>query len=170
MYMRVTTIAHALLMLVSQPAAHTRWLLALGPSPPCPSVSSTPLPLHGRTIKVLGTLGGTYDRFKATFGVQRLTARRPRPRSFGPCNGPGALPLCTCVFQLLHTLYSCVYPSLQPAHSSYPPCTTLEPLLSLLAGFPTAPALHRCTINVLGTLRGMYNRFKASFGVQRLTT
>ena len=68
-YVRFTTIAHALLVLVFQPAAHV-WRLSVlygfgplwPPLDPFPLVSSTPLPLHGRTINVLGTLRGTYVR------------------------------------------------------------------------------------------------------------
>ena len=113
-----------------------RLCTALDPSPSYSPVSSTPLPLHGRIIKVLRILRGTYDRSEASFGVQRLTARRPRPRSFGPRNGPGALPLCTCVLQLLHTFYSCLYPSPRPTRGGSRPWTLPLPAHR----FPRRPA------------------------------
>jgi len=125
----------------------------LDPSPP---VSSPHLPLHGCTIKVLSILRGRYDRFKVPFSIQRLTAQRPHPGSFRPCNGPGVLPLCTCVLQLLHTVYSCLYLSPQPTHSGYWLCATLDP------SPPCSPVslppllLHGHTINVLNILRGTY--------------
>ena len=88
MYVRVTTIAHTLLMLVSQPVAHAWQLSALYGLGPLPTGFLTAPVLHRHTINVLGILRGTYDRFKASFSVQRLTARRPRPGSFGPRNVP----------------------------------------------------------------------------------
>jgi len=101
MYVRVTTIAHALPMLASQPAAHMQWLLALGPSPPCPSASSMPLPLHGHTIKVLGTLRGTYDRFKASLASKGL---QPKGPAQDRVMAQEHFPVYVCFTAIAHTL------------------------------------------------------------------
>ena len=82
---------------------------------------------------------------------------------------PGALPLCTCVLPLLHTLYSCFYSGPQPTCGGYRFCTTLDPSPSYPPVSSPPLPLHRCTINVLHILRGTYDKFEASFGVQRLT-
>ena len=124
------------------------------------------MPLHARTIKVIGTLRGTYDRLKASYGVQRLTARGPRPGSFGPRNVPrSASPMYVRVTTIAHALLMLLF---RPAAHMWR-LSALYGLGPLPTGFLAAPVLHRRTINVLGILRGTYDRFEASFGVQRLT-
>ena len=137
MYVLVTTIAHALLMLVFRPAAHMWRLSVLYGFGPFPPVSSMPLPLHGRTIKVIGTLRGTYDRFKASFGVQRPTARGPRPGSFGPRNVPrSASPMYVRVTTIAHALLMLVF---QPVAHAWR-LSALYGLGPLPTGFLAAPA------------------------------
>jgi len=62
MYVRFTTIAHASLIPISQPAAHALRLSAFhGPWPPPLLLAGFPAAPR-RAIKVLRTLQGAYDR------------------------------------------------------------------------------------------------------------
>ena len=129
MYVRFPTTAHSLLMLVSQPAAHTQWLLALYDLGPLPSLLASfpaaPAPpwAYHQCPQHTETYVRTYDRFKASFGVQRLTAQILAQARLDRVTTPEATPLCTCILQLLYTLYSCLYPSLQPACGGSRPWT-----------------------------------------------
>jgi len=150
-----------------QPTCGSYWFcMALDPSPSYPPVSSMPLPLHGCTINVLNIQRGMYNRFKASFSIQRLTALRPRPGLFGLCNVPRSTsPMYVRVTTIAHALLMLVF---------WPTAHVWQ--LLVLYGFGPFPPvsltplpLHGCTIKVLCILRGTYDRFKALFSIQRLT-
>jgi len=128
MYVCFTTIAHASLIPVSQPAAHARRLSAFH-TPWTP-----PLLLAGfsaasrRAIKVLSTLQGAYDRLRGLVQCPKAYNSKTPPRL--------CIPACS---------------SRAAALGLVEPWTLAPPLL--LVGFLTAP---RRVIKVLNLLRGAY--------------
>jgi len=166
MYVCFTTIAHASLTLVSQPAAHARRLSAFldrDPLPSCSPVFSPPLGILSRSSTVYEVC---MIVLKALFRAQRLTVQRPRPGSFGPCNDPRSTsPMYVRFTTIIH---ASLIPISQPAartrrlsafHGPWPLPSCLPVSPPPLGVLSRSPALYK--VRTIG--------WEALLNVQRLT-